>query len=71
MDVSGDNISAEEFTSAEEAIKEADWEWYLLHYSEKKKRKIYVIESANPDEDAPDHFDGNIIHTCSDDDNED
>ena len=52
-----------EFESKEEAIKRAEIDWSYLTSYEKAKRSIYVLESANPDEDAEDHFDGNPVWT--------
>lgn len=52
----------EEFDNKEDAIKEGDWKFGMLTKSDKKSREaFYVLESENPDEDAPNHFDGNII----------
>ena len=62
-DGSGD-IFTEERETLQEAIKEADREWHYLTGREKEQRTIYVLESVNPDEDAPDHFDGNIVYSC-------
>lgn len=51
-----------EFDTKEEAIKFADSEFNRLCEADKKRiTAYYVLESANPDEDAEDHFDGNPI----------
>ena len=51
-----------EFETKEEAIKKASSEWESLSDSDKKRREsFYVIESINPDEEAEDHFDGDIV----------
>lgn len=56
----GDEFTRE-FDDRNDAIEEAKNQWYYLTKSEKKVRKVYVIESVNPDEDAMDHMDGNFI----------
>lgn len=51
-----------EFETKEEAIKKANSEWEALSDSDKKRREsFYVIESVNPNEEAEDHFDGNLV----------
>jgi len=51
-----------EFETKEEAVKKASSEWESLSDSDKKRREsFYVIESINPDEEAEDHFDGDIV----------
>lgn len=51
-----------EFDTKEEAVKKASSEWEALSDSDKKRREsFYVIESVNPDEEAEDHFDGDIV----------
>lgn len=61
------DIFTKEFETAEEAIKEAksDWEW-LTAYDRKHYTAFYVLESANPDEDADDHWDGTPIYDAKD-----
>jgi len=54
---SGD-IFNDEFDTLDQAISAADNQWSHLTFNEKKARTIYVLESINPDEEAPDHFDG-------------
>lgn len=56
-----DDMFCTEWENKEQAIDRAEYEWYHLTYQEKKRRTIYVLVSVNPDEDAEDHFDGNII----------
>ena len=53
----------DEFETAEEAIKAAKWKWSYLTNREKKERTIWVLESVNPDEEAENHFDGDVILT--------
>lgn len=56
------DMFTEEFETKEEAVKVADEEWDRLTESDKKRRtSYYVLESSNSDEEAEDHFDGNII----------
>lgn len=61
----GDMFSVE-FNDLGAAIKEADHQWSYLTAAEKAVREIYVLESANPDEDAEDHFDGAPIWEAED-----
>lgn len=59
----GDEFT-EEFESKEEAISRADTEWdHLSDYDKKHREAFYVLESANPDEDAENHFDGDPVKT--------
>ena len=56
------DMFTEEFETAEKAVESASYEWEHLSQSDKNTRSdFYVLESANPDEDAEDHFDGNIV----------
>ena len=58
---SGD-FFAEEFESKDEAIKTAEYDWNRRTEHDKKRTdSFYVLESVNPDEDADNHFDGNIV----------
>ena len=52
-----------EFDSKEEAIKAAEADWNHYTYGEKKKNIVFVLESVNPDTEAEDHFDGDMIWT--------
>lgn len=55
-------VFTEEFDNLWAAIKSADDEWYRRTEHDKRNTSaFYVLESANPDEDADDHFDGNPI----------
>ena len=54
-------IFDENYETAKEAVESAEGQWSHLTAMEQKARTIYVLESVNPDEDAEDHFDGNII----------
>lgn len=59
-DGTGDLFNTEHETLAE-AVKAADRQWNQLTEQEQKERTVYVLESANPDEDAPDHLDGTPV----------
>lgn len=56
----GDHFE-EEYETLEEAIENAERQWGHLTDLDKKKRTVYVLESINPDEEAQDHFDGDIL----------
>lgn len=59
--VDGD-MDNKEFDSKEAAIEYGDYMWD--HHTDKEKKKCeacYILESANPDEDAENHFDGDIL----------
>ena len=58
------DIFTTEFNDRHEAIKSAKNQWDYLTYREKKQNRVYVLESINPDEEAENHFDGNIIYEC-------
>lgn len=57
------NYFTEEYDNKEEAIREAEKELDKYTTDEEKRHTVafYVLESANPDEDAVDHFDGNLV----------
>ena len=59
-DYTGDQYD-KEFDSREAAIDEAVMLWNHLTDSDKKKETVFVMESVNPDEDAEDHFDGDVF----------
>lgn len=62
VDEKENDVFTKEFDSKEEAIKYADIDYDRMSESDKAKRKAYyILESVNPDEDAENHFDGNII----------
>lgn len=62
-DGTGD-VFSKEFSEAAAAIEEAKNQYSYFNLNAKKERTIYVLKSANPDEDAPDHFDGSYIWKC-------
>ena len=56
------DMFTEEFETAEEAVEAASYEWEHLSESDKNRRSdFYVLESANPDAEAENHLDGNIV----------
>lgn len=60
---SGDFFT-EEFNDKDKAINSAKYDWNRrTEHDKKDTERFYVLESANPDEDAEDHFDGNPIFT--------
>ena len=62
MDYRDGDLFTEEFDSVSEAVMSADWDWRGLSEQDKARRtEFFVLESANPDEDAEDHLDGNIV----------
>lgn len=65
---SGD-VWTKEFEDEHQAIEEAKDQWYHLTASERKNRRVYVLKSVNPDEEAPDHLDGDYVYECDKEDN--
>lgn len=56
------DMFTEEFETVEEAVETASYEWEQLSTHDKNRRsEFYVLESVNPDEDAEDHLDGDIV----------
>lgn len=52
----------EEFSTKEEAIAFADDEWERMVKADKDSTvAYYILESVNEDEEADDHFDGDIV----------
>jgi deoxyribodipyrimidine photolyase len=57
-------IFMEEFDDKDEAINSAKYNWNRrTEHDKKRTERFYVLESVNTDEDADDHFDGDIIRT--------
>ena len=58
-----DKVYPEEYDNKEEAIRVANTWWKNWITDEDKKHIVafYVIESENPDRDAPNHYNGNEI----------
>lgn len=51
-----------ETNSKDEAIRQATSQFNSLSEHDKRRRSdFYILESINPDEDAPDHFDGEEV----------
>ena len=62
MDYRDGELFTEEFDSEEEAIVAAEYDWEHLADKEKMHREsFFVLESINPDEEAENHLDGNIV----------
>lgn len=62
IDDRGTDLYTEEYTSLEEALKRAEYEWD--HMAEREKANceaFYLIESENPDEEAENHLDGDLV----------
>lgn len=57
----GNDNWTKEFDELDKAIAYSKDCWNRLTDSEKKKCKEYVLESVNADEEAPDHFDGDVV----------
>ena len=56
------DLFTKEFATEAEALEAAERDWNALSdYDKEHCDEFTVIESANPDEDAPDHLDGNVI----------
>lgn len=65
IDRKGGDIFCDEYDSLIEAIEAARNEWNRLSdYDKKHRDEFIVLESANPDEDAEDHFDGDPVFDC-------
>ena len=60
IDGTGD-VLTHEFDFEDGAIESARRQWNHLTLKEQAQRTVYVLESANPNEDAADHFDGTVI----------
>lgn len=52
-----------EYNMLGEAVGAAKSQWDYLTGMEKKQRYVFVLESINPDEDAENHFDGDVVWT--------
>lgn len=62
MDWTQEDLFVKEFESEEEAVEYADLEFCRLTEHDKQNRNaFYVLESVAPDEEAADHFDGEIV----------
>lgn len=63
---SGD-VFTKEFDDKDAAVEEAKSQWDHLTFREQKLRTVYVLESVNPDHDAIEHMDGDIVWRCDED----
>lgn len=62
MDFKDGGFFSDEFSTKEEALQEAEEQWkQLTEYDQCHRKAFYVLESINPDKDASDHYDGNIV----------
>lgn len=62
MDYRDGDLFTEEFDSVEEAITSAEYGWNHLTAKEKQTRESYIVlESVNPDEEAENHLDGDVV----------
>ena len=62
MDYRDGDLFTEEFDNVAEAVMSADWDWSRLSEQDKALRtEFFVLESANPDVDAENHLDGDIV----------
>ena len=62
MDFKDGGFFSDEFSTKEEALQEAEEQWkQLTEYDQRHRKAFYVLENINPDEDASDHYDGNIV----------
>lgn len=62
MDYRDGDLFTEEFSTAEEAIVAAEYGWNHLTDNEKSEREeFFILKSINPDDDAENHLDGDIV----------
>jgi len=62
IDMVGGDMFTEEFNDRAAALIAAKNTWEGLTAHDKKRREaFYVLESVNPDEEAENHFDGDVI----------
>ena len=62
MDCTDTDMFNESFETAEEAIEQAELDWeHRTAHDKNRRTEYYVLESANPDEEAEDHFEGNVL----------
>lgn len=59
----GNDEFTKEFKTELEALTQAEIDWKTMCDNDKKTcKEFYVLESANPDKYAENHYDGNIIN---------
>lgn len=62
MDFKDGDFFTDEFDTKEEALQEAKEQWeQLTEHDQQRRTAFYVLESINLDEEAPDHYDGEIV----------
>ena len=62
IDVKKGDMFNKEFDNKAEALKQAEIDFaYLTDYDKKQRSDFYVLESANPDEEAENHYDGEVV----------
>ena len=62
IDDCGSDLYTTEHETKEEAIREAEIQLSRLTSTDRKRREaFFVLESVNPDEEAENHLDGDII----------
>lgn len=62
IDQCGNDVFIEYFRTEAEAIAEAQKQFERMTNSDRKRREAFhVMKTANPDKEAPDHLDGDII----------
>lgn len=56
------NMYAQEFENKAVGIDAGDKLWHIMEKADQDNSDaFYLLESVNPDEDAADHFDGDIV----------
>lgn len=60
IDVSRDDQFEKEFDNLEEALKQGELDFAKITSAD-HCTEFYLLESINPDEEAENHFDGNVI----------
>ena len=62
IDQTDTDMYSREFDDMDEAIDAGDADFAMLTKHDLKRRSdFYLLESENPDEDAENHFDGDVI----------
>lgn len=62
IDVKKGDMFNKEFDNKAEALKQAEIDFsYLTKADIKEREAFYVLESINPDEDAENHYDGEVV----------
>lgn len=62
IDVKKGDMFNKEFDNKAEALKQAEIDFsYLTKADIKEREAFYVLESINPDEEAENHYDGEVV----------